>query len=194
MEDDCVVLGNFSKKRKIDDTINIIDEAQESTQIQNKIKKPKKKKKKIVRCCDCECKTRKHKTDSSTTNTYVSSSSNSHFKAFYLSDGINYSISETEIHHLENGVKVASRGVNTDTQPISNTTRSRKHDQRLPGIQVSTELQKGLSNSRISNEILDLSNGLVLNELQNMGETDTARILEPYVPNDYIDLKGKGKS
>ena len=63
----------------------------------------------------------------------------------------------------------------------------------MQSTQVSIVSPNNLIYKGFSNEILDLSNGLVLNELQNMGEVMMAKSLEPNVPNDYIDLKGKGK-
>ena len=45
---------------------------------------------------------------------------------------------------------------------------------------------------KASNEILDVSNGLILNELYSMSQTKIAKILQSIVPEDYTDLKGKG--
>ena len=187
MEDDCQILGNFRKSRKIDDTINIVDEENDSGAVPKAIKNPFKVKK-------SKSKKRKCRADSSTGEKNVSASVKSNFLASYVSDGINYSISETEIHHLENGVKLASRGVNTEQHPaVVNNCCCQNGHQGMQSTQVSIVSPNNLNYKGFSNEILDLSNGLVLNELQNMGEVMMAKSLEPNVPNDYIDLKGKGK-
>ena len=137
-------------------------------------------------------KKRKYRADSSTGERTVSASIKNSFLATYVSDGINYSISETEIHHLGNGVKLASRGVNTEQNTaVVNTCCCQNGHQGTQSTQVGTD-SPNLNCKGFSKEILDLSNGLVLNELQNMGEEIMAKSLEPNVPNDYIDLKGKG--
>ena len=187
MEDDCQIIGNVTKSRKIDETINIVDEENDSGQAPKKIKNPFKVKK-------SKSKKRKCRADSSTGERNDSAIIKSNFLASYVSDGMNYSISETEIHHLANGVKLASRGVNTEQQPaVVNTCCCQNGHQGMQSTQVGIVSPNNLNCRGLSNEILDLSNGLVLNELQNMGEVITAKSLEPNVPNDYIDLKGKGK-
>ena len=185
MEDDCVVLGNFTRSRKIDDTINIVDEENDSGPVPKAIKNPFKVKK-------SKAKKRKYRADSSTGERTVSASIKNSFLATYVSDGINYSISETEIHHLGNGVKLASRGVNTEQNTaVVNTCCCQNGHQGTQSTLVGTD-SPNLTSKGFSKEILDLSNGLVLNELQSMGEEIMAKSLEPKVPNDYIDLKGKG--
>ena len=59
-------------------------------------------------------------------------------------------------------------------------------------LQVNNDIHSIRRRNKYSSEILDLSNGLVLNELQNMGQRKTVQNLKPNVPDSYIDLKGKG--
>ena len=187
MEDDCQILGNFTRSRKIDDTINVVDDENDSGPVPKAIKNPFKVKK-------SKSKKRKYRADSSTGERNVSASTKSNFLASYVSDGINYSISETEIYHLENGVKLASRGVNTEQHPaVVYKCCCQNGHQGMQSTQFGIVSPNNLNCRGVSNEILDLSNGLVLNELQNMGEEVMAKSLEPNVPNEYIDLKGKGK-
>ena len=188
MDEDCLILGSFSKNRKLDDTINIWDEESElgSKRIVNPFKKKSSKHKSSDNPKSCSEK--KKKTVKSTNVASTNTSTN--FLA--TSSGYSYSISETEIHHLQDGRTIASRGINTDPNPnILTCCACGRTDPS--GTQVSNDFHNNLSHRKLSNEILELSNGLVLNELQNMGEVKMAQSLKPSVPDDYIDLKGKGK-
>ena len=188
MDEDCLILGSFSKNRKLDDTINVFDE--ESVSGSKRIVNPFKKKTSKHKSSNNSksCFEKKKKTVRSTNVASTSTSTN----YIATSASYSYSISETEIHHLQDGRTIASRGINTDPNPniltccaCSSTDPS--------GTQVSDDFHNTLSHRKLSNEILELSNGLVLNELQNMGEAKMAQSLKPSVPDDYIDLKGKGK-
>ena len=74
---------------------------------------------------------------------------------------------------------------------LSDDSRSARETDR-----GSNDCKKGSSSiayqQKASNEILDVSNGLILNELDSMGQTKIAKILQSIVPEDYTDLKGKG--
>ena len=188
MDEDCLILGSFSKNRKLDDTINIWDEESElgSKRIVNPFKKSSKHKSSDN---PKSCSEKKKKTVKSTNVASTNTSTN--FLA--TSSGYSYSISETEIHHLQDGRTIASRGINTDPNPDILTCFCACGRTDPSGTQVSNDFHNNLSHRKLSNEILELSNGLVLNELQNMGEAKMAQSLKPSVPDDYIDLKGKGK-
>ena len=62
----------------------------------------------------------------------------------------------------------------------------------LEEIKCIGEISRDSSNPNLSKEILDVSNGLVLNELRRMGQKNIAKHLKPSVPEDYTDLKRKG--
>ena len=188
MDEDCLILGSFSKNRKLDDTINICDE--ESVLGSKRIVNPFKKNSKHKSSGNPKsCSEKKKKTVKSTN--VASTNITTNFLA--TSAGYSYSISETEIHHLQDGRTIASRGVNTDPNPNILTCCCACGSTDPSGTQVSNDFHNNLSHRKLSNEILELSNGLVLNELQNMGEVNMAQSLKPSVPDDYIDLKGKGK-
>ena len=118
----------------------------------------------------------------------VSQSSNTNFLASYTSFSSNYNISETEIHHLKNGRTVTSRGINTDNDFTCCCMRGHR---TLPSNELCKDTESSIMSKKCSKEVLALSNGLVLNELQNMGENSVAKKLKPIVSDEYTDLKGK---
>ena len=200
MEDDCVILGTFEKNNKVDDTINVFDveaDAQEeSKKISNPFTKKKLKRNSSVRG-ECKNKKKKKKKEMGRAVNELPTTSNINISRSYITAESHYSISETEIHHLVGGVSMVNRGTNTD--PERNVTSDDpimcccvKGHKSLPGIQVNNDSQSINRHKKYSSAILDLSNGLVLNELQNMGHTKIVKNLKPNVPDGYIDLKGKG--
>ena len=201
MDEECLILGTFEKNNKVDDTINIFSEDNDTQGESKKIKNPSKgKKQKRNSSVEGEGekkKKKKKKTVGLDENKELPPNSNFSISKTYTIAESDYSISETEIHHLASGISMVNRGTNTEAQPNVRSDNTItcccvNGHQSQSGLQVSNDSHSIRMGNTYSCEILDLSNGLVLNELQNMRQRKTMRNLKPYVPDGYIDLKGKG--
>ena len=115
-----------------------------------------------------------------------------------ISRGTNPTLSNDTRFRLETG------GLNANNVSIAMTSRGTSPIPRFSNdSQYATEIHggpkscmKGTSTiahkQKASDEILDVSNGLILNELHSIGQTKLTNALKSIVPKDYTDLKGKG--
>lgn len=106
----------------------------------------------------------------------------------------------------ETRLRMVTESSNTNTASIRMTSRATSPLPRFSNDSRISMETGGVSNDSMKetssiahqrkalNEILDVSNGLIVNELHSIGQVKITKALKSIVPNDYTDLKGKGNS